>query len=367
VTDAPEGELADAPTPDWDALAVDAPGGHVYQSVAWAEHRRGLGWRPRFHVAGAARTLVLTRTWPVGPGGSAYVPRGPAPVVDGAAVAGRLAAVSAALAGEGIDVVAADPEVEAADAAYADALVAGGWHPIEELQPSRHRIRLPIDASLDEAAALAAISKSSRQRIRAAERAGTTVVRHDARLAAGEGPGDGFRAPDEPPEAAFARFVGLLRATGERRDFRFGPAGEFTGWWQRGLAAGHVVYLEARADREPLAGLLLYRHGGRLSTVHSADRAEQRRAHPGVLHLLRWRALQLAIRARCVELDLGGADVPGARREPQPGEPTYGLYEHKKAFGGTWLELAGAHELRIRPWRYAMGRLLARATRPLRR
>ena len=32
------GELA-----DWDARTVDAPGGHVYQSRAWADHRRGVG------------------------------------------------------------------------------------------------------------------------------------------------------------------------------------------------------------------------------------------------------------------------------------------------------------------------------------
>ena len=37
VRDATPEELA-----DWDARTVDAPGGHVYQSRAWAEHRRGV-------------------------------------------------------------------------------------------------------------------------------------------------------------------------------------------------------------------------------------------------------------------------------------------------------------------------------------
>jgi lipid II:glycine glycyltransferase (peptidoglycan interpeptide bridge formation enzyme) len=79
-----------------------------------------------------------------------------------------------------------------------------------------------------------------------------------------------------------------------------------------------------------------------------------------VLHLLRWRAIQLAIREGCSELDLGGVDVRGARREPTPGEPTYGLFEHKRSYGATWLELTGAHERSIRPWRYLAGRIAAR-------
>jgi hypothetical protein len=58
------------------------------------------------------------------------------------------------------------------------------------------------------------------------------------------------------------------------------------------------VYLEARegsADGDVLGGLVLYRHGTRLSTGHSADRADRRRDHPGTMHLLRWRAIQLAL------------------------------------------------------------------------
>ena len=117
------------------------------------------------------------------------------------------------------------------------------------------------------------------------------------------------------------------------------------------------------ADGGPFAGLVLYRHGGRLTTVSSADRAETRRAHPGALHLLRWRALQLAIREGCRELDMGGVDVPGSRAEPHEGDPMYGLYQHKRAFGGRWLELTGAHERVVRPSRYAAGPVGGRAAR----
>ena len=356
-------EVAAEAPPDWDAATVDRPGGHVLQSRAWAEHRRASGWRPLFMSAGERRVLALTRPWPLVGGGSAYLPRGPVPVAGGEATARFLVAVAATLAARGIDVVAADPEVPA-DERYGALIREAGFRPIEEIQPARHRITLPLDPSADEAAVFAGLSKSTRQRVRKAE-PDVDVVRHDER-ALPDGVGEGFSRPAEAAAPALDRFYDLLLETGERRHFQFGSRAEFTGWWRRAMAAGHLVYLEARSadDRdEPLAGLVLYRHGGRLSTVHSGDRAASRRSHPGALHLLRWRAIQLAIRAGCSEMDLGGVDVAGARREPREGEPMYGLYQHKLSFGGRWLELTGAHERVVRPGRYRVGRVAARAAR----
>ena len=219
VRDATPDELA-----DWDARAVDAPGGHVYQSRAWAEHRRASGWTPRFLVTDdAGRTLALTRSWSVLPGGSAYVPRGPGPVAtDGALLGSRLAAIGLALAEDHIDVVAADPEVPAADAGYRATIEAAGFQPIEEIQPSRHRVTLPL-AGRTQDEVFAGISKSTRQRIRKAEDAGHSAWFATTPRRGPEGPGDGFATPSEPPEPALDRFYDLLLETGERRHFTFGP------------------------------------------------------------------------------------------------------------------------------------------------
>lgn len=374
VREATPDELA-----DWDAHTVEAPGGHVYQSRAWAEHRRGSGWRPRFLVADdGGRVLALTRRWVAIGGGSAYLPRGPVrgpSDADPGRLAERQIAVAERLAGEGIDVVAADPEVPAADGAFRAAIRAAGFEPIDEIQPSRHRVTLALEAGLDETVAIEAVAKSTRQRIRAAERDGVGVVRHDVRSGPG-GVGDGFTAPTEAVEVALDRFYDLLLETGERRHFTFGPRAAFVGWWRAAHAAGHLVYLEARTGAAgepadglgaPLAGLVLYRHGGRLSTVHSGDHAATRADHPGVLHLLRWRAIQLAIREGCTEMDLGGVDVAGAREEPREGDPLYGLYQHKLAFGGQWLALTGAHQRVFDRRGYAVGRLTGRLARLARR
>ena len=157
---------------------------------------------------------------------------------------------------------------------------------------------------------------------------------------------------------------GILLQTGERLHFTFGPRESFVAWWQAALEAGHLVYLEAWGVRgDPIAGLILYRHGGRLSTVHSGDDPEEREETPGAMHLLRWRAIQLAIREGSSEMDLGGVDVAGSRSEPHEGDPLYGLYQHKQSFGGQWLALTGAHERVFDPRGYQIGRLASRAAR----
>jgi lipid II:glycine glycyltransferase (peptidoglycan interpeptide bridge formation enzyme) len=357
----------------WDDLVVTPGGGHVYQSKAWARHRAASGWRPHHLVAAdGSAVLALERPWPIIGGGSAYLPRGPVPAGDAAAMATRLGAFSGWLAAHGVDVVATDAEVPA-ESGYGDLIRATGFHPIEEIQPSRHRLALPLGHGADEPGVFAGIAKATRQRIRAAEGAGTVVERHDRLVRDGGDLGAGFSRPADDAAAALDRFYDLLLETGERRQFGFGPRAGFVGWWSAALEAGLLVLLETRsAAGDALSGLVLYRHGGRLSTVHSADHAALRRDHPGSLHLLRWRAIQLAIREGCAEMDFGGVDLPGARRPPVEGEPMYGLYEHKRSFGARWMELSGAHERAIRPGRYRLGRVLAavgrRATRrgPLR-
>ena len=162
---------------DWDAAAVDAPGGHVYQSRAWAEHRAATGWEARFLAVGQVRALVFVRPWPGLPGGSAYVPRGPvgsgipwssrgaqADAGAGRAIGEGLAAIAAALAADGVDPLAADPEVADDDTAFHRAVGLAGFHRIPEIQPSRHRMTLRRFAGADEAGVFDGVARATRQR-----------------------------------------------------------------------------------------------------------------------------------------------------------------------------------------------------------
>ncbi|HSO30368.1 MAG TPA: hypothetical protein VLS28_10725, partial [Candidatus Sulfomarinibacteraceae bacterium] len=135
----------------WDDLVVRPGGGHIYQSMAWARHRAASGWRPHHLVAAdGSAVLALERPWPVIGGSSAYLPRGPVPAGDAAAMARRLTAVTAWLAAHGVDVVATDAEVPA-ESGYGELIRADGFRPIEEIQPSRHRMALPLGQRADEA------------------------------------------------------------------------------------------------------------------------------------------------------------------------------------------------------------------------
>ena len=348
---------------DWDQRTVDGPGGHVYQSRAWADHRAASGWSADHLVfEDGYRALALRRPLPVVGGWSAYIPRGP--IAAGETVgqtADRLAVIVDHLAAGEVAVVASDAEIPAATG-YRERLAAIRFKPIEEIQPSRHRVSLPLAGRIEDEV-FAGISKSTRQRIRKAEKDIEFVFRHDARVPS-SGVGEGFDSPQGPSDVALDRFYDLLLETGERKHFGFGPREAFVDWWHAALRAGHLIYLEAWGiTGAPAAGLVLYRHGERLSTVHSGDHADDRRWTPGALHLLRWRAIQLALRERRAEMDLGGADVAGARREPTEGEPMWGLYQHKRSFGGEWLELTGAHERVLDPNRYRIGRFASRAKR----
>lgn len=309
--------------------------------------------------------LVLERPFPIVGGSSAYVPRGPVagPGDDAAAAATRMARLADWLADRGVAVVATDAEIPAGTD-YGPALRSAGFCPIPEIQPSRHRVSLGLAPGVDDETARTGLTKSTRQRVAAAERDGIVVERHDRGGWTGD---DGlFVQPSEDQGSALGAFATLLEGTGRRRGFRFGPRGVFLDWWTAAHAVGLLVYLEARdpavADRS-LGGLILYRHGGRLSTVHSADAPGVRESHPGVMHLLRWRAIQLAIREGCTEMDLGGVDVGPDHREPGTGDAMAGLYEHKRSFGASWLEMTGAHERVLRPSRYALGRVAARVAR----
>ena len=355
----------------WDARTVDVAGGDVQQSLAWARHRARTGWRPHHLVLDdGSAVLALGRPWRLIGGGRLYVPRGPVPAGAGPeVVAGRLAAVATWARETGYDALLADPEIPAASGF--PALLAGlGFRQVEEIGPSRHRVAVPIPAGADDAALLAGIATKARQHVLSAERRGVRVVRYDARAAAEPGAGSAAEAPARPSDAAeqaFARFHGLLVATGARRGFQVGSRPVALAWWRAALDAGHLLLLEARGTEDEVIGAaIFFRHGRRLTYSHSGDVAALRPAYPGATGLILWRALQLAAREGRDELDLGGVDVRGARREPRPGEPTYGLLRFKQSFGGRWVELAGAHERVLHRPRYALAAGAHRASRALR-
>ncbi len=277
---------------DWDARTVEVPGGNVYQSRAWGEQRARIGWRPRYLAfEDGFRLLSLERAWRLVGGSGAYLSRGPISAAEPVErTAERLVSAAAYLADHGVDVVASDAEIPAASG-YGTLIRAAGFRPIEEVQPSRHRVALALEPGVAEEAVFRGFATSVRQRVRHAERSGLRALRWDVRGATDPGPGFETPPPSESPAPgdrgtaaapAFDRFYDLLVATAARRGFGLGSRASFVDWSCAGLAAGHVVYLEVRSpDDELLGGATFYRHGGRLTYSHSGDRVDLRHTHPG--------------------------------------------------------------------------------------
>ena len=325
----------------WDQVVVDAPGGHVVQGTASAEHRASQGWNPRFVTFDDGRgALVIVRARRIR-GATGYCPRGPIAAGDPPErVADRAVALAGAMRAEGIVALAVDPELDQSDT-YDRRLADAGFRVVEEIQAGRHRLVVDLPTGTTEASLLAGCTKTARQRIRGAWVAGTVVEATSA-------------------DADLTAFGALMETTAERRGFWIGSPSALQAWWRRVLDAGQGCLLVARNGGRVAGGLFLYRQGGHLATAYSADNPAFRRELKGTMHLLRWTAITLALAERAPLIDLGAVDIPGARREPRQGEATFGLYEHKRSLGAHWVESAAAHEIVLRPWRNEIVKATAR-------
>ncbi len=209
------------------------------------------------------------------------------------------------------------------------ALDEAGFRVVEGLEPSIHVMRLDFTPDLDEEALFGGLSKSTRQRIRTAERQGTGVR---------EDPG-GERLED---------FVVLMRERADALGIPLRQGSDYLRGWRALLGAGLARLLLAEHEGQLVGGLFLYRQGGIHATAYSADKASTRADLPGTMHLVRWTAIRDALRQGTPAIELGGVDLPGHRQPPEPGEPGRGLYEHKRGFGARWVERSPARRIVLR-------------------
>jgi hypothetical protein len=279
---------------------------------------------------GRAALVVARRQAGIG-GLSAACRKGPIHAGDlPQAVAERAIALADLLRTERATDLFADPEIDRS-AGYAAAMSRAGFGVTDEAQPSIHVMRLALPAGCSEAELFSALGKTTRQRVRAAEKAGIRVRVDDG----------GDRLGD---------FAGLLVERG--RDLGFHLGAEFGSMAFTGLLirAGHARLYVAEHEDTLVGGLVVHLQGGVFSTAHSADRVDLRNTYAGAMHLTRWTIIRDALAVGAPWIDLGGVDLPGHREPPAPGEPNHGLYEHKRGFGAVWTPREPARRIVLRPW-----------------
>jgi hypothetical protein len=362
---------------DWDRGTVVPSSGNVLQSRAWAVHRSRFGWMPVFLVThDGCRVLGLRRTGGLLRPDRLYLSRGPIPKL--AQETALHAQACATWASEhGIGTVVADSEIMAATG-YSEFLRAFGWRQTEEIQPSRHRMTIDLRGIGDPEELLRAFGADTRGRLRGALRS-DLEVRVDGLVDRSKDPQDPT-GPDgreaRPGEARIdlprglrerlAQHHALVAATGARKGFAVAPGERFLDWSILAYEAGYQVFIGVHTpDGALVASSTFYRHGNRWTYALAADDPGFRHAYPGAVRRVLWEGIVRALEEGRDEMDLGGVDVPGARRRPEPGEAEHGMLAFKESFAARWVELAGAHRIVLPAARRGLPGLLRLLPRPL--
>ena len=342
----------------WDDLAVRSPAGEAFQSHAWGELKRGLGWKPMRYLVeldGRRVAAVYVQERPLSrrlPGPLAglrvmYAPRGPI-LLEPTSQAAQAALRGLRVIAKGRRAVAltVDPSWEEGGE-LAAALPAEGFLPARrEIQVSRTAMVIPLQPTDEAQHAL--LGDSTARNINKARRAGVTSERIDLTDGAGR-------------EAALEEFFEMHAATGRREDFLVRDrAYELEQWRLLGESAVASLWF-ARVGGRRCNGVLLL-HCGSLLVSYAAgapDDADLRTTRAN--HLLQWDIVRWAAGAGFSGYDLGGVDTQSMKGVPQDeSHPLWNLYQFKRGFGARTVMHVRAHE-------YAPNALLGAAWRLARR
>lgn len=337
------------PADRWDALAARSPLGHAFQSHAWGELKRPLGWRlARYVIERSGRPLAavalqeraLARWLPAFLRARAYLyaPRGPVLLEETEAAARTaLAALGEIARRRGAAVLTIDPAwMESGP--LAGQLGGAGFRPAaRDVQISRTAMLVPLLA--DEREQHRLLRKSTAHLVNRARRAGATTESVDL-----------VAADPSGRDRALEQMWALLSATARREGLHLRDRDYQLVQWRRvgeaGLATIHFAVVEGRR----WAGSVLLHCG---QTVHQfqagwADEADLRRVPAN--HLLQWDVIRWAAGAGFRHYDLGGVDAPDARGLPRDqSHPLWNLWVFKRGFGAEAVEYAPAHDLAANP------------------
>ena len=342
----------------WDELAVRSPIGEAFQSHAWGELKRGLGWRPLRYVveAGGRRVAAfyvqerpLSRRLPGPLRGLKihYAPRGPVllEATPQAAQAALQALRTIAQARRAVTLTV-DPSWEEGGS-LAGTLGPEGFRVARrEIQVSRTAMVIPLQPTDEAQHAL--LGDSTARNINKARRAGVTTERVDL-------------ADADTREEALAEFFEMHAATGRREDFLVRDrAYELEQWRLLGGSGVASLWFASVAGRRRNGVLLL--HCGRILVSYAAGAPDDADLHgTRANHLLQWEIMRWAAGSGFTGYDLGGVDTQSIVGLPHDEtHPLWNLYQFKRSFGARPVLRVRAHEFAPRATLGAAWRLARR-------
>jgi peptidoglycan pentaglycine glycine transferase (the first glycine) len=325
----------------WDRLAVRSSRGEAFQSHAWGELKRGLGWtplrylielggRPVAAISIQERAVIGRRLSVVGRYPIHYAPRGPVLLETSPdAVAAALAGIRQIAKARHSVTLTVDPAWEEGGAQAQALRRAGFRRAARDVQVSRTAMIVPLEAS--EAAQRLLLGHTTLYDVNRALSLGVQTERIDMADAAAR-------------DGALADFYEMHAATGRREGFIVRDRDYELEQWRRLGEAGVASLWFAGLGSRDTGALLL--HCGELLVYFAAgsrDGADMRRTRAN--HLLQWQIIRWAAGAGFSGYDMGGVDTQSAPGVPQDEtHPLWNLYLFKRRFGGRPLTRIHAHE-----------------------
>jgi lipid II:glycine glycyltransferase (peptidoglycan interpeptide bridge formation enzyme) len=326
----------------WDDLAVRSAMGEAFQSHAWGELKRSLGWTPMRYVIEAQgrrvavayvqdRPLTGRLPGPLRGIKVAYCPRGP--ILLNPSPEATLAAL------HGLRLIARrrhavaltiDPTWEEGSD-LAAALRGGGFQPARrEIQVSRTAMVIPLQPTDDAQHAL--LGDSVARNINKARRAGVTTERVD------------LTAPAQHA-APLEEFFEMHAATGRREGFLVRDRAYELQQWRLLGESGVASLWFAAVDGRRRNGVLLLQCGRLLVSFAAGAPDDADLGKTRANHLLQWDIIRWAAGAGFTGYDLGGVDTQSLPGVPQDeSHPLWNLYQFKRGFGAQPVLHVRAHE-----------------------
>jgi lipid II:glycine glycyltransferase (peptidoglycan interpeptide bridge formation enzyme) len=282
------------------------------------------------HIRAAAQ--ILLRSLPFGFGTLAYVPRGPVlDYEDSTLFQGMVQALRDTALQRKVVSLKIEPDV-IEPSPLSDLLRQVG---LEPAPPVQMRSSIWVDLSASEDEILARQKQKTRYNIRLAARKGVTVSSH------------GAEGLDEWYE--------MYAATSQRDEFTIHSL-EYYRQVMRSLGpAGTVNLLLAHHDGDLLAGIIVFAFGSKAQYMYGASSNVKRSFMAP--YLVQWEGMRWARERGATLYDLWG--IPDTLEE---NEDLWGVYRHKRGYGGEIVRYVGAFDLVRSPLQHLA---LERVARPL--
>ncbi len=321
----------------WDRFIASAPYGHILQSWEWGEIKAGSGWKPLRlalceHGAMRGAAQILYKALPYGLGAFAYIPKGPAvDYKDPALTRAMIAALREVAAQHHVISLKLEPEVLEPSLTTA-ALECMGLH---AAPPVQMRSSIWVDLSLSDDAILARMKQKTRYNIRLAARKGVTVA--------------------EGGKEDLAAWYQLFQRTAYRDGFTIHDLDYYRTVLATLQPRGMATLLLARHDDDLLAGIIVFAFGHLAQYMYGASSDLKRNLMAP--YLVQWEGMRWAKSRGAAAYDLWG--IPDRLEES---DDLWGVYRHKRGYGGEIVRYIGAFDLIRAPLQHLA---LERIARPL--